>query len=197
MARWVTGGARLPRPRAARTGVAAGLLASLLLHGATAAGAAKARPVGELYHVRDTDMTVRHPGEDVQVYPQYAGTVTGVDLLTYLIYGHDVADGTAVAEVALVDVYGRESVRTLRAGIDTAETSYPRPEFRAAIRHSLPVDRIVRPRPTHAFSSSGDELLTFRTEIELDEPIVISRIRVRYLQPRGQLVIGDIFLRDF
>jgi hypothetical protein len=40
-------------------------------------------------------------------------------------------------------------------------------------------------------------MLTFRSVLELPEPVVITKIRFRYLHPVGRLIVSDVFLRDF
>ena len=41
------------------------------------------------------------------------------------------------------------------------------------------------------------DLLTFRSSSDLPRPMVVNRVRVRYVHTVGQLVVEDIFMRDF
>jgi hypothetical protein len=123
--------------------------------------------------------------------------VTGLDLLTNLIYAHAIPQGASVASVTVRDGAGREVTRVLRAGLDTAEASYWRPEFVRDIRHSIAQADVVRQLPTHAYSMHRYPSLIFRARIDLPMPMRVARIDVRYLHPVGQLTISDVFLREF
>ena len=152
---------------------------------------------GNFFHFKESFLTAQQPGEDVDLYPDYPLPVTTVDLLSFLVYGHGVPQGTAVAELAVFDDAGNEFTKLLRAGEDTAETSYLRPEYRHVIQHGIEGTRIVRDRPSHAYSDHMYDLLTFQSSFELPQPMVVRRARLRYLHTVGRLVVEDLFLRDF
>ena len=55
----------------------------------------------------------------------------------------------------------------------------------------------VRARPSGVYSKRDWESLTFRSVVELPQPVVVQKIRLRYVHPVGRLVVSDIFLREF
>lgn len=194
----LTLGARLRwRGLRAATGIlAAGLGTTVLLHGTIAFAARRGAPRGEFFRFKETSIHAQQWAEDIELYPDYPLPVTAMDLLTFLVYGHAIPQGTPVASVTVYDDDAREVTQILRAGIETAETSYLRPEYREAIRHDISKTDVVRTSPTHVYSDRAYDLLTFRSALELPRPMVVRRVRIRYLGPSGRLVISDLFLRD-
>jgi hypothetical protein len=174
-----------------------GLAAVIILHGTIWGTAAETRPIGRFHHLPETGMVIRQPSEDTWIYTDYNQPVTSVDLLSHLIYGHAVPQDAVVASVSIFDASGRRFDHLLRAGVDTAEASYPRPEYRDAIRHGIDMTEVVRARPAGVYSKRNWESLTFHTVMELPEPMVVRKIRLRYLHPAGRLVVTDLFLREF
>jgi len=190
--------ASMPYRRAVQITVVSVLLgAALLAHAVIGHAASLTWPVGRFHHIDEVGVSVRQPAEDTRFYCQYPLPVTTVDVLSYLAYGHDIVQGAPVATVTVVGWNGEKVDYTLRAGVDTAETSYARPEFRAAIRHNIRNVEAVRSEPAILYSRHHYELLTFRAVIDLGAPMVVQRIDVRYAGDSGFLVVSDLFLRDF
>jgi len=192
--------------RARRTGdggrgtawmLVSGLAVVILLHGSIWTAAARTRPIGRFHHLPETGVVLRQPAADTWIYTDYNRPVTSMDLLTHLIYGHGVPQGAVVAVVSVFDQSGRRFDHPLRAGVDTAEASYPRWEYRDAIQHGLDMTEVVRARPAGVYSKRNWESLTFRSVVELPEPVVVRGIRLRYVHPVGRLVVTDLFLREF
>ncbi|MCX5904350.1 MAG: hypothetical protein NTV89_12980, partial [Proteobacteria bacterium] len=84
-----------------------------------------------------------------------------------------------------------------RAGIDTAEHSYLRPKIINDIQHSIEQATIVREESTRAYSRSVYSGITCVSQLQLPEPVTVKKIRVRSIREGAQLIITDIFLRDF
>ena len=139
-----------------------GLAVVILLHGRDLERRRRrTQPIGRFHHLPETGMVVRQPAADTWIYSDYQQPVTSVDLLTHLIYGHGVPQGAVVAAVTVFDPTA--AIRhLLRAGVETAEASYPRPEYREAIRHGIDVTEVVRAKPAGLYSSRNWETLTYR-----------------------------------
>jgi hypothetical protein len=56
---------------------------------------------------------------------------------------------------------------------------------------------MVRETITAAYSGYLYPAVTYMTHLRLPEPLIIKKIGVRYLKESGELVISDIFARDF
>lgn len=186
-----------PGRRAGVLTVALGLAAVVALHGTIWAVADGSARLGRFHHLPDTGFVVRQPAADTWIYSDFPHPVTSVDLLTHLAYGHGVPQGAIVATATVYDASGRATTRTLRAGIDTAESSYLRPECRGTVRHGIEETSIARSTPVDLYSRHDYEMLTFRAVIELPEPAVVTKIGFRYVHPIGRLIVSDVFLRDF
>ena len=85
----------------------------------------------------------------------------GVALLTSLSWSEDVPEGALVARVRLRSREGDEFEFALRAGTDTAEWAFDRPDIRARVRHrrpaparSEPVEDAERRYEGHAYAAS-------------------------------------------
>lgn len=78
------------------------------------------------------------PGQP-RFLPLPVTTATEVRVGTSLSDAVDLPDGTEVARLRVRLASGRDLALTLRAGIDTAEWAYDRPDVRARVRHRRPV----------------------------------------------------------
>jgi hypothetical protein len=174
-----------------------GLAITLMAHLAIGLAGRGTAPRGHHYRFDQSFLVAQPYSEDVVLYSDFALPVSAVDVLSFLTYGHGVQQYTAVASVTVYDRAGHEVTRLLRAGLDTAETSYLRPEYRHTIRHTIERTVVVRDRPAHAYSAHRYDRLTFRAVVDLPTPMVVSKLRIRYLQPVGRLVVEDVFLRNF
>jgi hypothetical protein len=154
-------------------------------------------PFGHSYTIDTTDALVRQPAEDTWFQSSYARPVTKIDLTSYLIYSFTVPQGDAVAMVSVYARDGRQFDYIMRAGIDTAEFSYLRTKAIYDIPHTIEKTAIVREELTRAFSGALYSGITCVAQFQLPEPLTIRKIRVRCIKDNAQLVITDIFLRDF
>ena len=154
-------------------------------------------PFGHIYNVDAIDVLVRQPAEDTWFQSIYNHPVIKIDMTSYLIYGFKIRQGDAVAMVSVYDQEGRQFDCFIRAGIDTAEYSYLRPKIINDIEHSIEQATIVREESTRAYSRSVYSGITCVSQLQLPEPVTVKKIRVRSIREGAQLVITDIFLRDF
>jgi len=186
----------MPRHRLLSRVVLVSLTATLALHGTIGIAAQRTAPRADFYSFTESFVVAQQPGADVWLHSDYDLPVTSVDLLSYLIYGHAIRQGTPVAAVTVFDDSERATTRLVRAGIHSAETSHLRPEYRDAIQHGLAATIIVRDLPSHEYSSDAYDTLTFHATLDLPAPVVVRKVRIRYLLPVGRLVVTDMFLRD-
>jgi len=185
------------RPRGVAWCIALAIASVIFVHGAIWRANDPDNRIGRFHHLPESNIHLLQPAADSWIYSDHPLPVSHVDLLTELNYGHPIPQGEVVAEVTVYDREGREFSKLLRAGIDTAEASYLRPEYRDYIRHGIDETEIIRSRPADIYSKRGYELLLFRSVLELPEPLVVRKIRLRYLNRTGRLIVSDIFLRDF
>jgi hypothetical protein len=185
------------RPVGVALCVAVALLSVISVHGAIWRAGDPGNRIGRFHHLPEVDFQLQRPAADSWIHSDHPLPVSHIDLLTQLNYGHQLAQGEAVAEVTVYSRDDREFSKLLRAGIETAEASYLRPEYRDAIGHGIGETDIVRSHPADIYSRHGYEMLIFHSVLELPEPMVVNKIRLRYLNRRGRLVVSDIFLRDF
>ncbi len=175
-----------------------GVSTSIVLVHIVIAGAYRhTMPFSHMYHFELIDKTVIQPAEDTWFYSTYQHPVIQIDLLTYLIYGHEIRQDDAVAVVSVYDRSDRRFDYVLRAGVDTAEHSYLRPGSMKAIKHTVTKAAMVRETMTAAYSKHLYPATTYYTCLQLPEPVKIKKIGVRYLEDGGALIISDIFMRDF
>ena len=151
-------------------------------------------------HIHRFDLmfkAVRQPAEDTWCYSTYHHPVGSLDLLTYLIYGLEIPQDEPVAVVSVYDQSDRRFDYVLRAGVDTAEHAYLRPGLWKAVKHTVAQTAMVRETITAAYSGYMYPATTYMTHLQLPEPIKIKKIGIRYLRSSGELIISDIFARDF
>ncbi len=135
------------------------------------------------------------PDKPAVLASAYPLPVERLELLSSLVFGHAIPQGVEVAEVVVEDIHGRCVAFRLRAGIDTAEQSWLRPENRGLLQHTMVAAQPARFFITRAYSSSFYEQLIFHSAWDLPEPMVVREVRVQYLYPFGRLYVADIFLR--
>lgn len=153
-------------------------------------------PPGRFYRFDALDQTVSRSAEDTFYLSTCPFPVVSLDLLSYLVYGHSIRQDTPVAEVSVFDREGRRFDFLLRAGVETAEHSYLRPESIRDIRHGVGRTDVVRSSMTRLYSRHAFPLQTYHCALMLPEPVTVREVRVRYLHDQGELVVTDLFMRD-
>lgn len=168
-----------------------------VLHGSIIGASRNTVPIGNFIHVDKLDIHAGRYSENASVLVDYPRPVINVDVLSYLVYGHDIAQGEKVAVISIHDADGRRFDYTMQGGLETAEHSYPRPEYVQAIKHDITGTVVLREKMEAAYSRHIYPSLTFWTRLQLPEPLMVEKITISYLHDRGELVVSDIFLRDF
>jgi len=126
------------------------------------------------------------PGQTLSLdhLPSFATSVVGV--VSFLSGAADLPDGTPVAEVTVVDARGEQVQAMLRAGKDTAEGLYQRPNV--AVQHQ--VARVVS---TWRGDQAGHD---YHTTIDLSGVRQPRQITIRSLLDHGQFALRGLSLID-
>ncbi|HEX9015363.1 MAG TPA: YfhO family protein, partial [Chloroflexota bacterium] len=143
--------------------------------------------------VRDNDARLRNVtiATNLEVRPGSPGVVrpnpvTAIALLvdSYLGNAASLEDGRVVAQVKVTSSAGGTRSFELRAGIETAEWSYDRPEMANAVKHSRPPIAQTRnlPASTH----------TYRATLTLPAPLDISEVSVEQIEPSVQISVPEV-----
>ena len=119
-----------------------------------------------------------------------------VHVLSFLSYGWAINDGAVVARVLIRGVHGETALFAMRAGRDTAECSYLRPDVRSIIRHRADRADSVRFWSDDRNPEDRTPLYGFRARFDLGQkPLEIGSIEIEYTHPVGRLTVTDLFLR--
>jgi len=115
--------------------------------------------------------------------------VDSLSLVTDLANSIDVADDQVVAKVAIHFADGRQTVRDLKAGRDTAEWAHERADVRPSIRHSLA--RVFDSRQDDGFPAHR-----YWTRIELGEKAAVDRVSIISTLKEASLTLWKATLYD-
>ena len=149
-----------------------------------------------IYRLETLDQEALANGRSAVFVTDHPVPVDYVDIVSSLTFGHGILQGSEIAEIVLEDMDGHRYRTVLRAGIDTAEHSFRRPEHRHLLRHNIDQTNIVRHFISNAYSNSYHDLLLFHSEWKLPRPLLVKNILIRYTYPFGRLYLADIFLRS-
>ena len=114
-----------------------------------------------------------------------ATRAVALEIESFLSMAADVPEGTVVADVVVSDG-AREEVLPLRAGVETAEWAYDRPDVRVSAKHQ-------RPAPHRTFpASSGAPPVehnghTYLAKLQLSREMVVTSLSVRTVAGTGIL----------
>jgi hypothetical protein len=118
----------------------------------------------------------------------------GLTLITHLIEGHAIAQGTVVARLR-VKVKGQPAVdMPLVAGENTADAAALRPETRSALRHRVPWSRVVHQWRTRDGSAHYYWGCSYATSVPLPRGPRIESIEVQPVSPNCRLAVTDTVL---
>src|SRR5262245_33397682 len=104
-----------------------------------------------------------------------AGAPAAVDTLSLVTVTANstlLPQGAAVANLVIHTANGRRIERQIRAGVDTAEWAYERPDVKRIVRHSLP--RVYSRHPGDSFSG-----LLYWTKFDLGGKMAVDRIGLK------------------
>ena len=109
---------------------------------------------------------------------------TSIGVVSHLVGSTDLSDGTPVATVKVTDIGGESYELTFRAGDHTSEGRWAESNEYGAARH-----REARKAKGWKDAPTAWDYLGV---LPLPEPVIPREISIRYLQPRGQLVVNGI-----
>jgi hypothetical protein len=119
-------------------------------------------------------------GEEVEISAIPWFPTTSLGLVSHLVGGSEVEQGTPVVEIRVTDEEGKAELYHLCAGIDTAEG-----EYEEGVRHQ-------RGRVARRYGE-GDK---YHALVRLKEAVIPQRIEVRYLLSSGEFHLRGITLVD-
>ncbi len=130
-----------------------------------------------------TNLDFSHPDKPVAIHPQPL-LATALQIHSYLGNAVDLEDGHVVARVRVTDNAGQSFSFDLRAGIETAEWAYDRPDVAAKVRHHRAPIAVTRdlPSPTHVYAAN----------LVFPHPITVSEITIRQVEPSVQLAVPEV-----
>src|SRR4029453_12173394 len=99
-----------------------------------------------------------------------------------------IADDEVIARIALFTNDGRRIERELRAGRDTSEWAFDRPDVKATIRHR-------RARIAESLPAEGFQAHRYISLIEFDRSVIV-RLEISYARPDATLSIVRASLLD-
>jgi hypothetical protein len=139
-----------------------------------------------------TDAQTNLPSGKTVTFTGASSKVDTLSLVTLLTNSTHLEQGAVVAKLTIHTADGRRINRELKAGIDTAEWAYERPDVKAVIRHSLP--RVFLKLP-------GDERNSFSanwywTKLDLGEKTAVDRLEMNSVSAGVTLIIWRAALYD-
>ena len=149
-----------------------------------------------VYRLETLDQEAIADGPPVVLVSDHPLRVDYVDIVSSLTFGHGILHGSEIAEIVLEDMDGHRHRTVMRAGVDTAEHSFRRPEDARLLNHGIDQTNTVRHFISNAYSDSYHDLLLFHYEWKLPRPLFVRNIFVRYTHPFGRLYLADVFLRS-
>lgn len=115
-------------------------------------------------------------------------------LVTALRHGTEIPQGATVAEVTIVTNTGERRVVPIRAGQDTAEWAFDRPDVAPKVKHR-------KPEVAFTFDQSEQEYGEFKvhlyySEVPVGAMVTARSVEYRYIHPVGGLRLYGISLFD-
>ena len=114
---------------------------------------------------------------------------TEIGAITAMANSVDLADGTLVARVTLWDATGAAEQIVLRAGTDTAEWAWERPDVAAVVRHRQA--RIADPATAGGWAPHH-----YYARLALPRRMAVTRMRIDALVPGVGLIVNRLSLFD-
>ena len=130
-----------------------------------------------------TNLDFSDPRKPVAIHP-HPLLATSLQIDSYLGNAVDLEDGHVVARVRVTDSSGQTHSFELRAGIETAEWAYDRPDVLARVRHHRAPIASTRdlPSPTHVYAAN----------LVFPHPITISGITIQQVEPSVHLAVPEV-----
>ncbi|MHB8993355.1 MAG: YfhO family protein, partial [Chloroflexota bacterium] len=109
---------------------------------------------------------------------------SGLRVHSYLGHSADMADGQAAARLRVTDASGRAWSFDLRAGIETAEWAYDRPDVRSRVQHQRATVSMTwnLPTPVH----------TYVADLTFPQPMEVREVTLERVQPDIFIVVPEV-----
>ena len=126
------------------------------------------------------------PGDAVELALPFPVTASAVAMVTALGESLQIAQDTPVLRIDLIDADGGSQTVWWRAGVQTAEWAWDRPELRGLVPHA-------KARAIESLPGGGNRYFGLANS---DRPLRVSRVRIAYAAPTGALELSRISLYD-
>jgi uncharacterized protein YbaR (Trm112 family) len=130
-----------------------------------------------------TAMILETSGRSMTVRPRPL-LASSLRMHSYLGHSADMADGEVAARLWVRDSSGREEVFDLRAGIETSEWAYDRPDVLERVKHSRAEVSMTWTLPFTVH--------TYVADLPLSQPMEVAEITLERIQPDIFIVVPEL-----
>lgn len=130
-----------------------------------------------------TGLNLESTGHSLTVRPKRI-VASGLQVHSYLGHSADLVDGQVAARLRVTDSSGRTCSIDLRAGIETAEWAYDRPDVARRVKHRKAAVSMTwnLPSPVH----------TYVANVTLPEPMEIAEVTLERVEPDIFIVVPEL-----
>lgn len=130
-----------------------------------------------------TGLNLETTGQSLTVRPKPV-LAAGLQVQSYLGHSADLEDGRVAARLLITDTSGRSWSFDLRAGIETAEWAYDRPDVRGRVKHQKARVSMTwnLPSPVH----------TYVADFTFPQPIAIQQVTLQRVEPDIFIVVPEL-----
>lgn len=121
----------------------------------------------------------------------YNEPASSLEIISWLSQATNIPQGTTVGELEIKDTLGIKKKFPVRAGIETSEQMYDRPDINPIIKHEKAPIYSTYKGMHLGFPFNINK---YKGTIILGKPIKIKEIKIRYLDPEGFLWIDGLFI---
>ncbi len=132
------------------------------------------------------------PAGVTRVFTGSPKPVNSLSLVTTLANSPHIEQGRTIARIMFYLTDGRSVERDIKAGIDSAEWAYERPEVKATIRHSQPAVFDTYP----ADAQNSFQALRFQTKFDLGEKVLVDHVEMKNVDDLASLIVWKGSLYD-
>lgn len=147
--------------------------------------------VENIHLVPGNFFTITSPNKR-ELFVNYREEVNHLDVISYLIYSGNIPAGTEIATVTVTDWDDRAYTLPLRVGIETAECSINRPEYKEELKHDIDRTKIVHRFTLKAYSRFFYTGYGYLSTLVLPHPLMIKKVLVTFVHSEGTLVVTDL-----
>lgn len=149
--------------------------------------------VENIHRIPGDFFTITSPNER-ELFVNYREKVNNLDIISYLIYSGSIKQGTVIATISVTDWSNNVYTMPLHVGVETAECSVNRPEYKKDLAHSIDKTKIRHRFTLKAYSRYIYTGYGYLSTIHLTKTIVVKKVLVSFVYDRGTLVVTDLIL---